>query len=118
LPFSIDIKSSPTLYYTSTQRSIFAELQLKIMRKLFVVGAAIFPLTTAAPSALSKRRADLETIAELNDLPNTIGITLSPGDKYLGLFWNGMGAYLSDTQPTPHMRHNPTIWKLHRVYRT
>jgi preprotein translocase subunit SecG len=60
---------------------MFAKLQLKIMLKLFVVGAAIFLLTTVALSALTKRKADLETIAEFNDLPSTIGITFTPGDK-------------------------------------
>jgi hypothetical protein len=67
-----------------------SEVQIKMMLKLFVVGAAIFSLTTAAPSALTKRKADLETIAEFNDLPSTIGITLTPVDEYQGIFWKGM----------------------------
>jgi hypothetical protein len=53
-----------------------------MMLKFFVVGAAILSLTTAAPSALTKRKADLETIAEFNGLPSTIGITLTLVDKY------------------------------------
>jgi hypothetical protein len=70
-----------------------------MMLKLFVVGAAIFSVTTAAPSALTKRTEGLENIAGFDDRSSIPGVTVTSVDVYQGIFWKGMT--LIEGMPTP-----------------